>query len=331
MANFALDAGESGKTGEHIILRKNMADFRGRRPLVPTFSFAKDIPMLTKPSDIKWAANPNVNIPYRRRILAAVKSVDVLRRRAGLPLLSPFLRIGQITFYKDDQNLYTSLGFSEEAFFYALLRLDIVRGERRVALHGLLLCEKGQLATQGPAAVWHYTQGDVLFFSDSRTGMSGMLSHTRCREYIERSRNPQYYEYSGQVQRIERIDEVKSILKRCIESDLSVNPLSAAETEDQSPVNPLVSVMSTLEYISALCVMYKTEERITHIKFNDMNPMKDDLFERMESAFYGKGHDRMLRFRLVFHEKPPYDVSDVNPGIAPDESDSALDSSGDLD
>jgi len=93
-----------------------------------------------------------------------------VRREHGLPDLLPFLKIGQIAYYEDD-NIAEALGFSREAFQYALITFKIADPKRKPSY-------------LGKHAVWSCRQGDKVHFSDSRTSMVGVLSHMRCLEYM---------------------------------------------------------------------------------------------------------------------------------------------------
>jgi len=170
-----------------------------------------------------------------------------------------------------------------------LVQLDIVKGERRVALHGLLLCEGGHLASSGPAALWHYTQGDRLFFSDSRSGMAGSVSWSRCNKYVAERNQADAMRH-------------KAVILASIEKEMRHEPIVEA------PCSVVVSTMSTLEQISAVCSLTETAGKV-HVEFFNVDPVKCRIVDIIVAAVRGKKHLKTIKSSICYHLKPPYEYS----------------------
>jgi hypothetical protein len=240
----------------------------------------------------------DTNIPYRGRLIRAAKSLDVLRRQKGLPLLAPFMKLGYVTFY-DEGDLTSALGFSPTAFDYGLISLRYLP-ERRVCYHGALPSEDGPLSSEGGACVWYYNQGNVLYFADSRSGRVGSLSRRKCRKRLEQEQL-----LNGLV-----IPKKKKIKAKKVNNRSGVTHV----TEDGGFVPPPKSkatqqynvdcVMKTLEYLSALCNVVNSPIG-KQIEFKAISAVVEDVVYEERPLLSGKGNKELLGD--VFHEKPPYD------------------------
>jgi hypothetical protein len=278
---------------EHVCV----GEFHGLKPRLTTKAIS-GMPLLKRKTDIKWADNPHVGVPYRNRMVRAVKSVDVLRSKAGLPLLMPLFRVGNLNFYNGDGDVFSSLGFSEEAFFYGLTQLTVLTGERRVALHGLLLCEDGQLATEGPAVTWFFNQGDLVFFSDSRTGWSGTLSRSRCNKYVECARTSGLMRSLG----LEYVLKIKADLDNLMRAKENVP--AHIECDVGEPI--VIDVATTAHYSNPIVVQYKSCMDKTSLDFGGLDPFSDEVFDHIDSVFYRGKQQQVWKHTLTFHHKLPH-------------------------
>jgi len=293
---------------EVIGFKRSEGDFKGIVPVVRWFNFS-DIPMLIRPTDIRWAEKykGHLDFPGKVRLNHMIRCVDKVRVQCGLPKLAPFLKQGHVIRYDNTGNFFNALGYSDLEFFDCLGELHIITGDR-IDTMANLLHQHVTLPSIGDKsyAVFYYKDGNRLYFSDSHTRMSGYLNLSERRKRISKMKKN-----AARVVRDIMIEHIDSVLGDC--------PIVP------EPEETYYHALTSLEYMSAISEVYQIRNKQHfQIRFHNVFGI-ENVFGHIERSVRGASPDQRIRDRIVFHQKPPYTSKDCyNTIISPDDSDSAL-------